>query len=332
MTQGSCLTWSNFLEAICVPGEDRVHRVSTSPLIDFFWNGSVGRTGLWVETEPGTDLPEDFSRLTAIRTGIVEHSGKHFIEVSCGTQSLQRQFYLFAVSVADSVLNDRRPPAETIAAELQRFDDLMNCRSGLSVERQIGLLGELLFLERLIDAHGPSAIDGWVGPLSEPHDFRIGTKDYEVKTTSSSRRVHTINGESQLLPSDGHSLFIVSVLLGPGGSGGGVSLAKMSQIIQETLAHSQQHLARFRHSLHKCGFMEENGIPYDKRFILRRPLAIVPVVDPLPTLTRPRLAEATGAESNRIEHVWYDLNIEGLEFEDGSEVFRSAILFDTENT
>jgi hypothetical protein len=326
MPQGSYLTWCNFVDSICVPGEQRVHRISSAPLIDVFWDGTEGRSGLWVETEPDTILPTDLSQLSAIRIALVVRGGKRFVEVSSATRSLQRQFFHFAMSVAGSVLTDRWTAVEAIAVELQQFDDLMHCRTGLSFERQIGLFGELLFLERMIGVHGITAVEGWVGPLGEPHDFRIGTREYEVKTTSSSRRVHTINGESQLLPSPGRSLFIVSVLLGPGG-GSGDSLAAAAQRIQAAVAHSPQYSARFRDSLRACGYREEDAIHFNRLFILRRALAVVPVNDPLPRLTRPRIAEATGPDSHRIEHVSYDLNVEGLEYEDGSDQFRSAILF-----
>ena len=72
---------------------------------------------------------------------------------------------------------------------------------GLSLERQLGLYGELLFLYRLIEAgHGAAgAINAWQGPLSKNQDFIFGTTAVEVKSTgvNSATRV-SISNELQL--------------------------------------------------------------------------------------------------------------------------------------
>ncbi|MBK6456063.1 MAG: PD-(D/E)XK motif protein [Gemmatimonadetes bacterium] len=131
---------------------------------------------------------------------------------------MQRQFYHFAVAVSgkDSErwpLGDRSGHAGT-----QCFSHLFEQTPLLSTERQIGLLGELLFLERLMSRIGSDAVDAWMGPLAEPHDFRVGSREYEIKTTTASHRVHTVHGTEQLVPSLGCSLSVISILVGPPGT------------------------------------------------------------------------------------------------------------------
>src|SRR5439155_9457885 len=57
----------------------------------------------------------------------------------------------------------------------------------LGDEEQLGLYGELLFLEELItrNIQPASAVDAWKGPLKDPHDFHLGSVHVEVKTTAS---------------------------------------------------------------------------------------------------------------------------------------------------
>lgn len=57
--------------------------------------------------------------------------------------------------------------------------------SRLSNEEEVGLYGELLTLEHILDAGGPplDAVRGWEGPLDGLHDFALGGGAIEVKTS-----------------------------------------------------------------------------------------------------------------------------------------------------
>ena len=58
----------------------------------------------------------------------------------------------------------------------------------LSPAAEVGLVGELRFLQQILDAGvEPSiAVDGWCGPIDGLHDFLLGTGAVEVKTTTTS--------------------------------------------------------------------------------------------------------------------------------------------------
>jgi len=326
MKQQAHLSWNNFRRSVFVRGEQRVHRVSVSPAIDVFGDGIGGRVGIWIETAADTALPDDLNRLTSIRAAIVAREGGTFVEVATANETIFRQFYLFATSVSESVLQRQLAPLDAIAAELQCFDELLQVRSVLSTERQIGLIGELLFLERLIEVHGTDAFRAWLGPFGELHDFRLNIREFEVKTTTSARRIHTINGENQLVPSQGHTLYVVSILLGPGGLNGGASLDEIVRRLASRVENSANLQATFEDSLRASGFEEKDRANYNRRFVLRKPIALVQITATFPALTRPRITAGVGPESNRIEHVCYDVNIEGLECEDGDPMFAAAIL------
>jgi hypothetical protein len=81
----------------------------------------------------------------------------------------------------------------------------------LNEREQLGLHGELLFLESLLDRNvAPDrALSAWKGPLRDPHDFHLGSNHVEVKTTVSGKSavVH-IAGMRQLDPGTAENLFL----------------------------------------------------------------------------------------------------------------------------
>src|SRR5262249_32261137 len=159
----------------------------------------------------------ELSRLVAVTITDLNRNGRNFIEVATTTASLYRQFYHFSVAVAERIIVEKHSPLEAIALELKCFADLLETKPLLSLERQIGLIGELVFLERLVQKIGTRAVEAWIGWMPEPHDFRLDTREFEVKTTTSAQRIHTINGIEQLVPSNECTLHLVSVMLGPPG-------------------------------------------------------------------------------------------------------------------
>ena len=99
-----------------------------------------------------------------------------------------------------------------VAAGVARHRDIFASRGAMTTEKEVGLLGELLFLEFLIHQIGAGpAISAWQGPLSEEHDFTFDSVHVEVKSTSSERRRHIINGLDQLVPLRGVPLSLLSI-------------------------------------------------------------------------------------------------------------------------
>ena len=239
------LSWDNFRNTVFLRGQQRVHRVADSPRVDVFGDGVANRIGIWLEVAPGTQTPPELSALAFITARTINREGRDLLEISTDTVSIQRQFYHFALAVAERLTVEHRPATEAVALELQCFAELLEEKPLLGIERQVGLLGELLFLERLIATARQRRAGLLGGPQGEPHDFRIEEREFEVKTTVSTRRVHTIHGTDQMVASKGCSLFLISVLLGPAGTAQGFSLAgKVSELAQR-FAPVPADLARF---------------------------------------------------------------------------------------
>lgn len=325
MTVIKHLSWPNFVATILVSGEQRAHRVSSHPDIQLFSDGAQHTIGLLAELPQSIELPPELTHLRSITVNTVRRGGKEYIEVSTSASSLFQQFYYFLLAVTERLSEAKTSVVDAIVDELVCFSDLLAQVGALSTERQVGLLGELLFLERLVKIFGDKAIQAWVGPQRQPHDFRLGNLELEVKTTTASRRVHTINSLEQLLPSAGSQLYLVSILLGPQGLGESISLRATAERLRET--HFRGHAAKqdYDAGLKASGYSEADSRLYERHYSLRRPLAMTKVDGRFPQITRVSVDKTLGPLSPRIEALWYDVNVEGLAEEDDGTLFDSLL-------
>ena len=323
------MSWENFSKAIMVEDEQRTYRVSESPRIDFFWDGQRKCVGFLLETSADTVLAPELVKLAIIAMDVVKKENVHFLKITTTSTALRRQFYHFAVAVSERLLSEKRSALDAVTIELECFDDLLAERPVLSRERQIGLLGELLFLDRLIQCGGVQMLDGWVGPQNEPHDFRFDMREFEVKTTIAPRRIHIVNGTEQLIASKDCTLFIFSIVLGPpdGLASSNFSLADKVRDVESRFVADSTRRRRFNEALEIVGIRTADLVHYGHKYSLRRPLAVIPVDDQFPALTRSTIQQAFGPLFQRIESIQYAVNVEGLEYEEGTSQFSNAIPF-----
>jgi hypothetical protein len=325
VSTGEQLSWDNFKSTVLVRGQQRVHRVANSPSIEVFGDGVLNRIGVWLETSAPIKVPDDLTRLAFITARTLTRDGREFLEIATSTPLLQRQFYHFAVAVSERMLLAKLPASDAVSLELQCFADLLQESPSLGIERQVGLLGELLFLERLVQKVGMDALDSWVGPQGEPHDFRIGSREFEIKTTLSARRIHTIHGAEQLVPSADCRLYLISIQLGPPGASEGFALATKARALRDHFAAVPNRLTQFTSALESCGFREEEGAKYSRQFVLRNRLAMVCVDNGFPAITSATIRTALGPLAPRVGALNYDVNIAGLEHEEGTTSFDTVL-------
>ena len=150
----------------------------------------------------------------------IAENGERLVQVSTSTPELHKYFFILIGEVIDVVVRDGADPFSALQRTLDQWRALLQSVGLLSEERQIGLIGELWLLDRLREQLGPSTITSWTGPDREPHDFRVGSFEFEVKVTRAEARIHTINGLYQLQQTPGRTLFILSLQLAPAGTGG----------------------------------------------------------------------------------------------------------------
>lgn len=154
----------------------------------------------------------------------VEGRARLFADLVCVRPELNDVFAALAADVCESLSKRSDQPTKTILRALERWRQLLgpSGRSGdFTMSTVIGLHGELLVLERAIEAGGPSALDAWTGPERLHHDFRLASLAVEVKTTTAREGVRVeIHGLEQLDSSaDVELAFIVlRLILDPAGN------------------------------------------------------------------------------------------------------------------
>jgi hypothetical protein len=86
-----------------------------------------------------------------------------------------------------------------VVSKWKKLFDKINFQ-GLSLEQQKGLIGELLFIDSLLNNEIPLSLifNSWTGPEMEDRDFIFGAMGTEIKFTSSKNPSLKITSERQL--------------------------------------------------------------------------------------------------------------------------------------
>ena len=128
-------------------------------------------------------LPDALFELAGMRlSSVLDAAGSHLV---LSLEDSNRRD-LFVTICADVVAAASQPDQNTALAQfLARLDAwrqfLRDRRDGLSRIETVGLIGELLVLERLIDVEA-SCLSSWQAPLDGLHDFQRNGHALEVKT------------------------------------------------------------------------------------------------------------------------------------------------------
>jgi hypothetical protein len=250
----------------------------------------------------------------AIRAARVLYGGEAAFDLSTAEVDLFPQVYFLLTFVADEVhLAGASAPA-AVEAGLAAFRRLLAVEPVLTEARQAGLFGELWLLARTVHARGQAGLDSWVGPLGQPHDFRLDDADIEVKTTTGDRRVHPISSLTQLLPSPGRPLYLLSLGFQPApGAAEARSLRDAIEGLRHELTAHPVESARFDQRLVQAGWREETRDDQLTRFVPRLPARLVTVNEDCPRLIPAMIEAVLPPElSSRLSSVGYRVDLEGL--------------------
>lgn len=253
-----------------------------------------------------------FERITVAKTILPGHSREWF-RIDIDAAGMRYEAYTLAESVVDQ-MQYGATPRHALSETLEALKDLLTRRRRLTDEKEAGLLGELLLLRHVIDVIGEdAAIATWLGPESGEHDFGFEDFEAEVKTTRSEARVHVIGSETQLMPSPGRPLHLISIQLTLAGHGqDGFTLPQLVDEVRSRVEHSARALDD---RLESAGWQDEARDLYTLRFQYRsRPRAFL--VDELfPAITRPRLDEVV-PQPVHVGSVSYRLDVTDFPFTD----------------
>lgn len=154
----------------------------------------------------------------------------------------------------------------------------------LSREQQIGLLGELFFLEKYcIPNYGTTdSILSWIGPLGGDKDFQFQTDFYEVKTTSLNKNMIHLNSQTQLLPIPDSSLYLSVVRYELASKISEHSVTLNSQVNRVMMLLSEEEKNEFLIKISNVGYI--NDPAYEDRSYLIKDIKRYHITEEFPQI------------------------------------------------
>lgn len=143
--------------------------------------------------------------------------------------------------------------------------------NGLTIEKQKGLIGELLFINELMvnKITCSKILTAWIGTDYEDKDFRFGNIGVEIKFTTSKQPKISVSNEGQLDTQNLSRLFIVLYSLEEVPEMG-ISLFSLVESIKEKLQGNLIELNFFTDKLRKAGYSENDKENYKREFSLKK--------------------------------------------------------------
>lgn len=146
-------------------------------------------------------------------------------------------------------------------------------KSVLSFQRQKGLLGELIYLSKMIDDIGTeAAVDSWAGPDGSDQDYLFQSEWAEIKCVSlASETVHI--SSLQQLQQEMEGNLVVYIIESTTAGDDRISLVDVVSEIKTKLENNARYLDRFDLKLYKYGYRKNHENEYREnqfRFIEER--------------------------------------------------------------
>jgi hypothetical protein len=283
-------------------------RISGVPEIQLvFFPGLDGGVALRVDWD-GRAMP-DLSEYAHLSADIVRTGDRAWAELLINDPDVFRRALSVVWRIADRIQLEQLDFATAVIATLADFRELLEGTPALSPQRELGLFGELTVLDCLVSGmRGSEAVAAWRGPNGDEHDFDLGCGDLEVKCTTSEKRIHWIGSLSQLNPTPGRRLWLLSIQLTTGLEEA-VTISELIGKLRSRLAESGRD--DFEVKLYAAGWRDGYSAKVRRRFRLRSAPLLLPVTANFPALTHDRVA-ASGMDISRLREIAYSIDVGGL--------------------
>ena len=173
--------------------------------------------------------------------------------------------------IAESVTeNEAVTKTLNVISKWKKLFDKINF-NGLSLEQQKGLIGELLFINYLLDHRKLSTriLNAWTGPDFEDKDFVFGATGVEIKLTSSKYPKIKITNEGQLDAQNLNELFLILYTV-EDVKENGFTLNSLIEQTQQKLSANIDELKFFNERLMLLGYFDEDNGHYNKMYSLKK--------------------------------------------------------------
>lgn len=273
--------------------------------LDFFLDFSLdGKREVIVEAKADGLQVSSLPSFQNIDLSISEISGGIKIGMILNEEDLSQSF---SVMCFDLVQRSKR--GTTVQAAMQIFITALNhwadlfkkrASGGLSRTEAIGLLGELLVIERLITDGSIDmnlVIQGWRGPDGDARDIGFNDSRIEVKTQFSTKAIALKVSSLDQLDDNGDRVHVVLNRISPAEYG--QSLCEIVRRLEERLRSNNAAHSEFERKLELASFDQESIYAND-RFGLDEAFVYV-VNETFPRLTHHNVPQGISAASYEIE-------------------------------
>lgn len=213
--------------------------------------------------------------------------------------------------VADLVQTGGIIFTDAVLTALSAYHELLSAQTRMPERAEIGLWGELFVLAMLIERlGGKQALQCWLGgDEHEERDFRFVNDDVEVKTTTAETRRHWISSITQLVPTLGRPLWLLSLQVTGAGGADGKRLPDLIELVSARLYGKAR--ADFEARIADTDYRPAQPRNSFRLLGLRSRPACYRVDDNFPRLT-PALLPGSPPAADRIEEVSYTVRLDGL--------------------
>ena len=215
-------------------------------------------------------------------------------------------FSLFIENIIEKIIdlsteNEAITKTSNVIQKWKKLFDKIN-NQGLTIEQQKGLLGELLFINDLIDnnLNLDYVLNCWTGPDFEDKDFTFGATCFEIKFTTSKIPRIKITNERQLDTTNIDKLFL-NCFTCESLKEKGVSLNSVVDTIREKINQNTATLKYFNERLESADYLEEHTENYNAQYGVKT-RSVYEVGDSFPKLTNSNLPSGVYDTSYFIEN------------------------------
>jgi len=231
-------------------------------------NHKTGNHLFFIDFSDKTVIPE-FKKLNfrGVKVDVFDLEIEKQLNIYLIDNELKDIFILFIENIIDEIKNIpiENDAIRTISNIIQRwkklFDKIKN--QGLTLEQQKGLLGELLFLNEMIEkGYNPNyLLNSWTGPDYEDKDFAIGGTFFEIKLTTSKLPRIKITSERQLDSLNLEKLYLRNYIC-ENLKENGISLNSIINIIRNKISNDSATLKYFNEKLELVGYYDDDFEEY----------------------------------------------------------------------
>ncbi|MDN3238675.1 PD-(D/E)XK motif protein [Glycomyces tritici] len=260
------------------------------------------------------------SPLSAVKVDTVFLDGRRSARFSTTRPELLRDFHDLVMAIAERIVIKGASLERAFDSTVHAWNALLDRPRSMSMQQRLGLHGELAVLQCLAEQEGwPAAIDAWVGPQGEEHDFALAGCDLEVKTTASELRRHTIHGVGQLQEKTNRPLWFISLQLTRSGGSGTTLSESVGAVRQATADSDLRALQKLNDAFTAVGL--NPGHVDDEHWTIRNDPLVLSTTS-MPRLTLEMLPAAT---SGHIAAVVYDVDVTGAQSADDCPIDLSTL-------